>query len=78
MAEARDKAAGHEAVLVSHQLPIWIARRAIEGRRLWHRPDRRMCSLASITSVVYRGDEVLQVEYQEPAGAAGRQRTKSA
>jgi broad specificity phosphatase PhoE len=78
MADARQKVAGHEAALVSHQLPIWVARRAIEGRRLWHRPDRRLCALSSISSVVYRGDEVDHIEYREPAGAAGRQRTKSA
>jgi broad specificity phosphatase PhoE len=77
-ADARDAARGHEAALVSHQLPIWVARRAVEGRRLWHRPDRRQCALASITSLVYRGDTVAAVEYQEPAGAAGRQRAHGA
>ena len=78
VADARDKAAGHEAVLVSHQLPIWVARRAIEGRRLWHRPDRRLCALASVTSLVYRGDDIERVEYREPAGLAGRQRAHGA
>jgi broad specificity phosphatase PhoE len=76
--DARAKAAGREAILVSHQLPIWVTRRAVEGRRLWHRPDRRMCALASVTSFVYRGAEIVRVEYREPAGAAGRLRTKSA
>jgi broad specificity phosphatase PhoE len=38
---ARDLARGHEAVCVSHQLPIWTLRRYVEGRRMWHRPDRR-------------------------------------
>ena len=66
-ADARDAARGHEAVLVSHQLPIWITRRAAEGRRLWHRPDRRLCALASITSLTYVGDELVSVGYQEPA-----------
>ena len=78
VADARDKASGHEVVLVSHQLPIWVARRAAEGRRLWHRPDRRLCALASVTSLVYRGDEVDRVEYHEPAGLAGRQRAHGA
>ena len=32
------EAAGHEALIVSHQLPIWIARCDIEGRRLLARP----------------------------------------
>jgi broad specificity phosphatase PhoE len=76
--EARIAAAGHEAVLVSHQLPIWVARRALEGRRLWHRPDRRQCALASLTTLVYRDDAVVAIEYREPAGLAGRQRAHGA
>jgi broad specificity phosphatase PhoE len=76
--DARDAARGREAVLVSHQLPIWVTRRAVEGRRLWHRPDRRQCALASMTSLVYAGDEITSVQYQEPAGAAGRRRTYGA
>lgn len=30
VADARDAARGHEAVIVSHQLPVWIARLAFE------------------------------------------------
>ena len=71
-ADARAAAAGAEAALVSHQLPIWVARRAAEGRRLWHRPDRRECALASITSFVYEGERIVRVDYAEPAGALGR------
>jgi broad specificity phosphatase PhoE len=71
-ADARDAAAGHEAALVSHQLPIWIARLAADDERLWHRPDRRMCALASITSFTYDGDKIVQIGYQEPAGPIGR------
>jgi len=71
-AAARADAEGGEAVLVSHQLPIWVTRRAVEGQRLWHRPDRRQCALASMTTLVYDGDEIAQVRYEEPAGAAGR------
>lgn len=72
VADARDEAAGREAVLVSHQLPIWVTRRAVEGRRLWHRPDRRQCGLASLTSLVYEGDRLVAVRYSEPAGPASR------
>ena len=43
---ARDNALGHEAVCVSHQLPIWISRLAAEHRPLWHDPRKRQCSLA--------------------------------
>ncbi len=67
-AAARDAARGHEAVLVSHQLPIWVTRRFVEGRRLWHRPDRRQCGLASLTSFTYDGDRIVTVTYTEPAG----------
>jgi broad specificity phosphatase PhoE len=77
-ADARKQAAGGEAVLVSHQLPIWITRRAVEGRRLWHRPDRRECALASITSFDYDDGRIVAVRYEEPAGAAGRSRVGGA
>jgi broad specificity phosphatase PhoE len=76
--DARDAAAGHEAVLVSHQLPIEIVRRNLEGQHLWHRPDRRRCALASITSVRYDGDQIVGLDYTEPAGASGRQRVGGA
>ena len=64
---AREAARGHEAVLVSHQLPIWVARLSAEHRRLWHDPRRRECSLASVTSLTYEGDRLVSVSYAEPA-----------
>lgn len=64
---AREAARGHEAVLVSHQLPIWVTRLALEDRRLWHDPRRRQCSLASLTSLVYEDDRLVRVGYTEPA-----------
>ena len=64
---AREAVRGHEAVLVSHQLPIWIARLSAEHRRLWHDPRRRECSLASVTSFTYDGDKLVSVSYAEPA-----------
>lgn len=70
--DARDRAEGHEAVLVSHQLPIWTVRRFVEGRPLWHRPDRRQCGLASLTSLTWQGPDLVTVTYTEPAGLAGR------
>jgi broad specificity phosphatase PhoE len=76
--DARNAAEGGEAVLVSHQLPIWVTRRAVEGLRLWHRPDRRECALASITSFVYQDGDITDVDYQEPAGASGRSRVGGA
>jgi broad specificity phosphatase PhoE len=63
---ARDQALGHEAVCVSHQLPIWISRLAAEHRPLWHDPRKRQCSLASVTSFVYVGEQLVGLEYHEP------------
>jgi len=67
ISDARDLARGHEAVLVSHQLPIWIARLAAEQRRLWHDPRSRQCSLASLTSLEFRGDSLVSIAYTEPS-----------
>lgn len=64
---ARDLARGHEAVLVSHQLPIWISRLDFEGRRFAHDPRKRQCNLASITSFVFDGDQLSGVIYTEPS-----------
>lgn len=64
---ARETARGHEAVLVSHQLPVWIARLAAEQRRLWHDPRSRQCSLASLTSLTYDGDQLAAITYTEPS-----------
>lgn len=65
---ARAAAAGSEAVCVSHQLPIWTVRRFVEGRPMWHDPRQRQCSLASLTSLVFREEELVRVAYTEPAG----------
>ncbi|MFD7240982.1 histidine phosphatase family protein [Streptomyces massasporeus] len=64
---AKDKARGHEAVVVSHQLPIWIVRSYVERRRLWHDPRKRQCTLASLTTFTYQGDRIVSVGYTEPA-----------
>jgi broad specificity phosphatase PhoE len=67
--DARAVARGHEAVLVSHQLPIWTARNALMGRRLWHDPRKRECRLASLTTLTYEDDELESVTYSEPAAS---------
>ncbi|MFL6027740.1 MAG: histidine phosphatase family protein [Friedmanniella sp.] len=67
--DAAAAAAGHEAVIVSHQLPIWMARRDAEGRRLFHDPRRRECRLASVTSFRYLDGRLSSVSYREPAAA---------
>lgn len=65
--DARHAAAGHEAVIVSHQLPVWTVRNKLEGKRLWHDPRRRQCTLASLTSLTYVDDELQSITYTEPA-----------
>jgi len=64
---AKELADGREAVLVSHQLPIWIARLDAEGRRLWHDPRSRQCTLASLTSLTFDDDDLVSITYSEPA-----------
>jgi broad specificity phosphatase PhoE len=71
VAQARDEARGHEAVCVSHQLPIWTARLKVEGKRLFHDPRRRDCALGSLTSFEFDGDDIVAVRYTQPSGAAG-------
>jgi broad specificity phosphatase PhoE len=65
--DARRSAEGHEAVVVSHQLPIWILRLHVEGRRFLHDPRRRQCTLCSLTSFTFHGDRVATLSYSEPA-----------
>lgn len=60
-------AGGGDAVCVSHQLPIVCARRAAEHKRLFHDPRKRQCALASVTSLTFERDQVVHVDYTEPA-----------
>ncbi|MDN5771585.1 MAG: histidine phosphatase family protein [Microlunatus sp.] len=69
IADAAAESQGHEAVIVSHQLPIWMARCDVEGRRLVHDPRRRECALASVTSLTLIDSRVTSVVYSEPAAA---------
>ena len=66
---ARTVAAGHEAVCVSHQLPIWTFRLFMEGKRLWHDPRRRQCALASITSFEFESEKLVGITYRDPVAA---------
>ncbi len=68
IADAREAARGHEAVIVSHQLPVWIARRSFEEKSFVHDPRKRQCSLASITSLTFDDDHFDGFTYSEPAG----------
>ena len=66
--DARDAARGHEAVIVSHQLPIWTTRLFLEKRSYLHHPKNRQCTLCSVTSLHFEDDQLRQVVYSEPAG----------
>jgi|SRR5690625_3927070 len=58
---------GSSAVVVSHQLPIWVTRLSAEGKRLAHDPRNRQCSLGSVTSFSFApGQQVPTVSYAEP------------
>jgi broad specificity phosphatase PhoE len=66
---AHKAANGKDAIVVSHQLPIWTLRSAIEGRSLLHDPRKRICTLASVTSVHFDDEGVISgLSYSEPAG----------
>jgi broad specificity phosphatase PhoE len=65
---ARAAAEGHEALIVSHQLPIWVCRLHAEGRRFFHDPRKRQCTLCSVTSFEFDGDRLMTIGYSEPAG----------
>ncbi len=65
--DVRRDAAGHEGVIVSHQLPVWTTRLHVEGRSFLHDPRKRQCTLCSVTSFHFVGDRIAQVSYAEPA-----------
>ena len=65
---ARVSAGGKDALVVSHQLPIWILRSSVEGRPMLHDPRKRQCSLASVTSLHFDASgKVVGLTYSEPA-----------
>ncbi|MET3808520.1 broad specificity phosphatase PhoE [Nakamurella sp. UYEF19] len=63
---AVEAADGHEAVIVSHQLPIVTVRRYLMGLRLWHNPTSRECSVASLTSLSFTDGVYTGLKYSEP------------
>lgn len=65
--KAAEIAEGHEAILVSHELPIVMVQRSVAGLPLPHNPARRKCALASVTSLHYCDGEILDIYYSEPA-----------
>ena len=67
MRDAAEQAAGHEAIIVTHQLPIWMARRDAEGRRLCTTRATGSAALASVTSFTYLDGRIISISYAEPA-----------
>ena len=63
--QVRRKAEGHEAILISHQLPIVMVQRSVMGVPLAH--ASRQCELASVTSLVYDGDQITDLFSTTPA-----------
>jgi broad specificity phosphatase PhoE len=56
-----------EVVMVSHQMPIVMVQRYVTGRKLYHDPRRRRCSLSSITTLTRENDVFVETGYAEPA-----------
>ena len=70
MQDAWNSTASGDAVIVSHQLPIWVTHLAVSKIPPRHDPRQRRCALSSVTSFERRGDEWVEVGYVEPAAAA--------
>ncbi|MGY4712005.1 histidine phosphatase family protein [Mycolicibacterium sp. CBM1] len=68
MHRARDKGTGHEALCVSHQLPVETLRRSMNGQKLHHFPTKRLCNLASVTSFYFDGADCVGWGYAELGG----------
>lgn len=67
VADIHEATEGGEAVIVSHQLPIWMVARTVAGKPLATDPRRRRCSLSSITTIQKQGNRFVEVGYDEPA-----------
>lgn len=68
-AEANQAGFSGDVVLVSHQLPIWMAHRASRREPLPHDPRSRRCALSSVTSFEKHGGRWIEVAYADPAAA---------
>jgi broad specificity phosphatase PhoE len=66
LVDAASHAVGGEALVLSHELPIWMARSWAEGRSLVHDPRRREARLASVTTFTFQGSHLVRVDYTEP------------
>lgn len=62
---ARDAGDGGTALVVSHQLPIFVARRAVERKSFVHDPRKRQTTLCSVTTFTFTDGQPTGVEYEE-------------
>lgn len=69
MGDARNAVDAGDVVMVSHQLPIWMAHRALASEPLHHDPRKRRCSLSSITTFAFVDGRFTEVGYQERGAA---------
>lgn len=72
MTEAATNVDSGDVVIVSHQLPIWMVHRDVNGKNLFHDPRARRCSLSSITTLEFIDPTkpelgFVEVGYVEPA-----------
>lgn len=68
--DAFDSVDEGDVVLVSHQLPIWIAHLSVAGERFFHDPRNRRCSLSSITSFERTSEPAETASAEVPSAAA--------
>jgi broad specificity phosphatase PhoE len=66
--DAFDSVDDGDVILVSHQLPIWIAHLSVAGERYWHDPRKRRCSLSSITSFERTTEPISDPAAPSPTG----------
>lgn len=67
--QADERNVDGDLVLVSHQLPIWMAHRASRREPLPHDPRARRCALSSVTTFEHHGGRWVEVAYADPAAA---------
>lgn len=71
--DAFDSVESGDVVLVSHQLPIWVAHLSVAGGRYAHDPRKRRCALSSITTFErVNADSQVPTDQGEPPVHPGR------
>ena len=65
-----DEVESGDAVLVSHQLAIWMAHLAVARLPFAHNPRNRRCALSSVTAFEKRDGVWFEVGYADPGAKA--------